>query len=129
MNLVRVLVALFALAIATRAGAAEVKHTVYFEHGTAKLNDTVPDLLKMVIDYIKISKTTTVALVGHCDTSEQPPTILSRYRAKAVADALRRLGLPDTIAITWEGAGAQNPAVASGPNIKEPLNRRVTVSY
>ena len=48
-------------------------------------------------------------------------------RAKAVADGLVSQGLNATaVAVDWKGESA--PAVATGDGVKEPLNRRSTVS-
>jgi outer membrane protein OmpA-like peptidoglycan-associated protein len=51
---------------------------------------------------------------------------LSERRAKAAADALVALGVPPAgIQTSWKGEA--DPAVDTGDNVREPLNRRVTI--
>jgi len=68
-------------------------------------------------------------VTGHTDTSgsDKYNQKLSERRAKAVADGLAGLGVPATsLSVDWKGESA--PAVATGDGVKEPLNRRSTVS-
>lgn len=70
-----------------------------------------------------------VEIVGHDDTSNAEPDAvrLSRERAQAVASALRKAGAPaKALQVSWQGASA--PAVATGPDVVEPLNRRVSIN-
>ena len=70
-----------------------------------------------------------IQVIGHTDTSGSPKynVRLSERRAKAVADALVGLGVAQsTLGVDWKGESA--PAVATGDGVKEPLNRRSTVS-
>jgi outer membrane protein OmpA-like peptidoglycan-associated protein len=68
------------------------------------------------------------AIVGYTDTSGSAAynTALSERRAKATADALVSLGVPQaSIAVSWKGK--DDPAVQTGDGVKEPLNRRATI--
>jgi OOP family OmpA-OmpF porin len=59
--------------------------------------------------------------------SEVQQAKLSERRAKAVADALVGAGVQaTTLAVDWKGES--EPAVATGDGVKEPLNRRSTIS-
>jgi OOP family OmpA-OmpF porin len=68
------------------------------------------------------------AVVGYTDTSGSVGynLRLSERRAKAAADALVGLGVPQkSIDVSWKGKS--DPAVQTGDGVKEPLNRRVTI--
>ena len=73
----------------------------------------------------KMSK---VTVKGHTDTVGSPAAnmILSRKRADIVTDKLVKLGVPREI-ITVEGHGEEELAIATGDQVAEPLNRRVTI--
>ena len=71
----------------------------------------------------------TVMIGGHTDAKGDDAynDALSLRRAKAVADGLVGLGVPaTTLGVDWKGESA--PAVATGDGVKEPLNRRSTIS-
>jgi len=80
-------------------------------------------------NYANAGHATRVIVVGHTDTSGSPKynVKLSERRAKAVADALVSQGVSkDVLGVDWKGESA--PAVATGDGVKEPLNRRSTIS-
>ena len=67
-------------------------------------------------------------VVGYADTSGSAEynLRLSERRAKAAADALVALGVPSaSIHTSWKGEA--DPAVATGDNVRAPMNRRVTI--
>jgi outer membrane protein OmpA-like peptidoglycan-associated protein len=79
-------------------------------------------------NYAAAGHATKISIVGHTDTSGSPAynVGLSERRAKAVADALVGMGVAQTaLSVDWKGETA--PAVATGDNVKEPLNRRSTI--
>ena len=68
---------------------------------------------------------TSETVVGHTDTSGSVAynLRLSERRAKATADALVSLGVPQTsLDVSW--TGKSDLAVQTGDGVKEPLNRR-----
>jgi len=68
-------------------------------------------------------------VVGHTDTSGSVPynLRLSERRAKAVADAMVGLGIAqDVMKVDW--VGKTDLAVPTPDGVKEPLNRRSTIS-
>jgi OOP family OmpA-OmpF porin len=69
-----------------------------------------------------------ITATGHTDTSgsEAYNMALSLRRANAVKDALVREGVPAT-AIAVVGRGEQGLLVQTGPNVREPQNRRVEI--
>ena len=85
-------------------------------------------VLQDVAKYAADGHATKEIIVGYTDTSGSPAynLKLSERRAKAAADGLVALGVAqDTLDVSWKGES--EPAVATGPNVKEPLNRRDTI--
>ena len=71
-----------------------------------------------------------VSLVGGADRTGSPTynKKLSARRAKGVRAELVRLGVPaDAITVRAEGQNA--PLVATGPGVREPLNRYVAIDF
>ena len=69
-----------------------------------------------------------VMVTGHTDTvgSDRYNQALSVRRAQAVKDEMVRQGLTnDSIAI--EGKSFHDPLVPTGPNVREPKNRRAVI--
>ena len=69
-----------------------------------------------------------VTVVGHTDTSGSVAynLRLSERRAKATADGLVALGVPQGILdVSWKGKS--DLAVPTPDGVKEPLNRRATI--
>ena len=72
---------------------------------------------------------THVTVVGHTDTSGgfAYNMRLSERRAKATADQLVADGVAQSVLdVSWKGF--TEPAVQTGPGVKEPLNRRAVIS-
>ncbi len=71
-----------------------------------------------------------IALGGHTDTSGSPEynVGLSERRADAVADYLASKGIPKSaMDIRW--FGETDPMVPTGPDVREPNNRRVEITF
>ena len=69
-----------------------------------------------------------IMVTGHTDTvgSDKYNQALSVRRAKSVKDEMVRQGLgADAIAI--EGKSFHDPMVPTGPNVREPKNRRAVI--
>lgn len=127
---------LAAISFAASAGANDpferkpwVRNTIYFDPDTVTLGVVAREIINDLGEEAVKAGVKKIILVGHCDTADKAPTLLSRHRAKAVADIFRAKGLPATIAIEYSGAGASKPQVKTGPNIREPHNRRVTIAF
>jgi outer membrane protein OmpA-like peptidoglycan-associated protein len=69
-----------------------------------------------------------VTVSGHTDTSfdEKTAMALTLRQANAVKDALVREGVPAQ-SISVIGYGSSRPLVQTGPNVREPQNRRVEI--
>ena len=70
-----------------------------------------------------------MVIVGHTDSSGSTKYNqgLSERRAKSVADAMVSAGVSQS-ALQTEAKGESELAVPTGDGVKEPLNRRATIS-
>ena len=102
---------------------------VYFPFDQYILTPEAQAVISEAANYSAAGKATSVVVVGHADTSGSPAynQRLSERRGKAVADALVSAGVAaQSLSVDWKGESA--PAVATGDGVKEPLNRRSTIS-
>jgi outer membrane protein OmpA-like peptidoglycan-associated protein len=102
---------------------------VYFPFDQSVLTPEAQTVVQQAAQYASGGTATRVVVVGHADTSGSAAynIRLSERRAKAVADALVGLGVNQTaLSVDWKGES--EPAVQTGDGVKEPLNRRATIS-
>jgi outer membrane protein OmpA-like peptidoglycan-associated protein len=113
--------------------SVSVPHTdVLFKTGSWRIEES--ERLKLEESFAKISEvaahhadlgTVVLWVAGHTDTvgTAADNLRLSRARAQAIADWLRKRGL--RIPISYEGFGESALLVATADNVDEPRNRRV----
>lgn len=106
-----------------------VRNTIYFDPDTVTISVVAREIISDLAEEVIKEGATRVVIVGHCDTADKAPTLLSRYRAKGVADIMRAKGVPQNVVIEVVGAGTSTPAVKTAPNIHEPHNRRATIAF
>jgi outer membrane protein OmpA-like peptidoglycan-associated protein len=111
----------------TAAGAETFK--IYFERSIGLLTASAEDAAAAIAERAAADHPATITLVGHSDTADKNGKALSLKRAKSVKAALLRHHLPADIKIVVKGVGSTQPAFATGPNVSEPLNRFVEVTY
>jgi len=102
---------------------------VYFPFDQYVLTPEAQAVVQQAAEYAKGGGASKIVVTGHTDTSgsDKYNQKLSERRAKAVADGLVSLGVNATaLSVDWKGE--KDPAVATGDGVKEPLNRRSTVS-
>ena len=101
---------------------------VFFEWDSAKLNPQATSVVGQAAAAYKTKGSSRITATGHTDTSgtEAYNLALSLRRANAVKDALVQQGVPAT-AIAVVGRGEQGLLVQTGPNVREPQNRRVEI--
>jgi outer membrane protein OmpA-like peptidoglycan-associated protein len=102
---------------------------VYFPFDQYILTPEAQQVVQQAADYAKSGNATRIVVVGHTDTSGgvKYNLRLSERRAKAVADAMVNLGVPQTVMnVDWKGK--TDLAVPTPDGVKEPLNRRSTIS-
>ncbi len=107
--------------------------TVYFEFDSAKLTDQARNVLEDVAESAELFDISELRVFGHTDRvgSMNYNKELSQERAQTVRQALMEEGLArvDIGEVIVAGRGETQPAVATGDGVREPLNRRVNVSF
>ncbi|MBP6768036.1 MAG: OmpA family protein [Reyranella sp.] len=101
---------------------------VFFDWDSAKLNPQATNVVGQAAGAYKTKGSARITATGHTDTSgsEAYNMALSLRRANAVKDALVQQSVPAT-AIAVVGRGEQSLLVQTGPNVREPQNRRVEI--
>ena len=101
---------------------------VFFDWDRANLSAQALTTIKQAAGAYKAKGNARITATGHTETSgtEAYNMALSLRRANAVKDALVREGVPAT-AIAVVGRGEQGLLVQTGPNVREPQNRRVEI--
>jgi outer membrane protein OmpA-like peptidoglycan-associated protein len=114
-------------AIACR-GSIESGFVAYFGFNETNITDRARQTLDAVVAAVRKLGTTALAVVGHTDTvgSLEYNQTLSERRANRVAEELAARGVP-VDAMTLAGRSWAEPAVDTGANVREPLNRRVEI--
>ncbi len=102
---------------------------VYFGFDKTNLTDAARATVDEVVAAVNAMGTTALSLVGHTDTvaSGAYNQALSEARARRVSDALSTRGVPAG-AMTLAGRSENDLAIATGDNVREPLNRRVEIT-
>jgi OOP family OmpA-OmpF porin len=101
---------------------------VFFDWDRSNLSVQALNTIQQAATAFKQKGQARITATGHTDTtgSASYNMALSLRRANAVKDQLVREGVPAT-AITVIGRGMQGLLVQTGPNVREPQNRRVEI--
>ncbi len=110
------------------APAPARSYLVFFDWDKFDLTDRARQIVAEAAQASKRVETTRIELAGHADRTgtAQYNLDLSRKRAAMVAGELVRLGVPAN-SITVNSYGDTKPLVPTGPNTREPQNRRVEI--
>lgn len=102
---------------------------VYFGFDKSNLTEAARETLDEVVQAVSDMGTQALSVVGHADTvgSVEYNQGLSERRADSVADYLEQRGIPRG-AMTLAGRSELEPAVQTGDEVREPLNRRVEIT-
>jgi len=113
-------------AVATPAPARSF--LVFFDFASDRLTDRAREILGQAAQAARTQQVTRIEVAGHTDTvgSARYNQGLSIRRANNVAAELVRQGVPRN-AIHTAGYGFTRPLVPTGPNVREPQNRRVEI--
>lgn len=116
-------------ALAACRGGASSAFVVYFGFDRDNLTDQANQTLDQVVQAVNSMGATALSVVGHTDTvgSLEYNQDLSERRARRVAGGLEQRGIPRDN-MTLAGRSWLEPAVNTGPNVREPLNRRVEIT-
>ena len=103
-------------------------YLVFFDWDKATLTGRAKQIVKEAAENSTHVQYTRIEVNGYTDTSGTPRynLALSQRRAAAVKAELIRDGVPAN-AITTQGFGETHLLVPTGPNVREPQNRRVEI--
>lgn len=103
-----------------------VFQNVLFEFDNYRLLDSAMADLRNVYEYLQHNTALTITIKGHTDSTGPAPYNrgLSDKRARAVADYLLQLGLPQE-RILWKGYGGEKPVATNATEEGRQQNRRV----
>lgn len=103
-------------------------YLVFFDFARADLTDRARQIIAEAAANAPRVQTTRIEVTGHTDTvgSAAYNQGLSVRRAEAVAAELERRGIPRSQMVIT-GRGFSQPLVPTGPNVREPQNRRVEI--
>ena len=114
--------------IAAQCGPLQQIYTIYFPPGGSRIADAAS---AMVIDevsrWVSAMEHAGVVVMGHSDSSGsgESSQAIAFQRAQNVAQALTGRGVK---VLSVASAGEEQPALATGDNVVETVNRRVTIS-
>jgi len=103
-------------------------YLVFFDWDKATLTDRARQIIREAAENSTRVQYTRIEVNGYTDTSGTPQynQRLSVRRAESVAAELVKNGVPRN-AITIQGFGETRLLVPTGPNVREPQNRRVEI--
>lgn len=110
------------------AARAQTEYLVFFDWDKSNITPAADRVIGDVVNAIGSGTSARVHVIGHTDTSGSPAynQRLSVRRAEAVKSAMVAKGVPATN-ITTEGKGENQLLVQTGPNVREPSNRRAQI--
>ena len=103
-------------------------YTIYFPFDQYVITPEAQTVLQDAAKYSTDGHASRETVIGYTDTSGSVAynLRLSERRAKATADALVALGVPQSnLDVSWKGKS--DLAVQTPDGVKEPLNRRATI--
>ncbi|MEM7268473.1 MAG: OmpA family protein [Pseudomonadota bacterium] len=116
-------------ALAACAGSPAGDYIVYFGFDRSDLTSAAQGVIADVVAAVSGVAAPVISLVGHTDTSGSAAYNqgLSQRRVNRVAGALDGSGV-DLANVTRAARGETQTAVDTGDGVREPRNRRVTIS-
>ena len=103
---------------------------VFFDWNKADITSAGLGVIRNAAEYSTKTRYTRIDVDGNTDSSGSPGYNLglSERRARVVAASLVQQGVPQS-AISMHAYGESKPLVPTGPNAREPQNRRVEIVY
>ena len=106
-----------------------IEDKILFDLAKYDIKSRAQEWLNYLADMLQFYPKCQLRIEGHCDITgnKEENQILSDNRAKAVAEALKKLGIPTTIKISTIGHGASRPVASNDSEKGRASNRRVEV--
>ena len=113
---------------AQQVETAPVSYMAFFDLGSTTLSEQAKTTISQAAQVYKTRANAKIAVTGYAATVGAPALNmqLSQRRANVVKDGLVAAGVP-AAAITTTASGETNLLVDTGPQQKEPRNRRVAI--
>lgn len=110
------------------AAQPQSEYQVFFDWDKSVITPNSDKIIADAAEGASRARAVRIQVIGHTDTSGAPSynQKLSLRRAEAVRQSLIRHGTPANI-ITIEGVGENQLMVPTGPNVREPSNRRAQI--
>ncbi|MGQ9370177.1 OmpA family protein [Azospirillum sp. ST 5-10] len=107
------------------APAVQPQYQVFFDWDKSNITPAADRIISDVVAAVGTGQNARIHVIGHTDTSGPPAYNqgLSERRAASIKQALVAKGIP-AASITTEGVGETQLLVQTGPNVREPSNRR-----
>jgi OmpA-OmpF porin, OOP family len=108
----------------------QLSDKLLFEVGKASLKSEAKTALSQLLKLLLSNPTATLRIEGHTDNkgSAASNQVLSENRAKAVATALKEMGMPETVKIETKGLGFTQPIAPNTDEAGRAKNRRVDIT-
>ncbi len=110
------------------AAQPQSEYQVFFDWDKATITPNSASIIGDAAEAANRARAVRIQVIGHTDTSGSPTynQRLSIRRAEAVRQALIARGTPANM-ISIEGVGENQLMVPTGPNVREPSNRRAQI--
>jgi outer membrane autotransporter protein len=101
---------------------------VFFDFNKSDITEKAQEVIAEAVRVVKASGYVKILVTGHTDTvgSDSYNQALSIRRAQSVKDEMTREGV-DGSGIAIEGKSFHDPLVPTGPDVREPQNRRAVI--
>jgi outer membrane protein OmpA-like peptidoglycan-associated protein len=109
---------------------AQLNEQLLFDLGQSELKPEAESQLSNIAKLLIISPNVKLKIEGHTDNkgTAKANQLLSENRANAVANALKKMGIPETITIETKGFGFSQPIAPNDSEEGKAKNRRVEIT-
>jgi OOP family OmpA-OmpF porin len=103
------------------------RFNIFFDFESTETTASAAELMDIVArEILPIAR---VSLIGHADTAEAQPERISYARGNEVLKYFLRKQSLARVRFNVVSGGIADPLVKTGPNTKEPRNRRVEIKF
>jgi outer membrane protein OmpA-like peptidoglycan-associated protein len=108
----------------------QLSDKLLFDVAKSDLKNEGKEALSQIIKLLILNPQATLRIEGHTDNkgSAASNQLLSENRAKAVAMALKEMGMPETVKVETKGFGLSQPIAPNSDEAGRAKNRRVDIT-